>query len=104
MLEQKTKSILFNFRIEFIITSNFSVGLFVAFQTRCLSLEPSPTFVISPMMERTLFQLTEAISAYRIGVVHAPVQYGRSTVIQTLVQVRSLTSISLGWKKISFVF
>jgi hypothetical protein len=39
------------------------------------------------MMERTLFQLTEAICAYRIGVVHAPSQYGRSTIIQTLAQV-----------------
>jgi hypothetical protein len=50
-------------------------------------LEPSSTFIISPMMERTLFQLTQAITAYRIGVIHAPSQYGRSTVIQTLAQV-----------------
>ncbi len=39
-------------------------------------------------MERTLFQLTQAISAYRIGVVHAPSQYGRSAVIHTLAQVK----------------
>jgi hypothetical protein len=39
------------------------------------------------MMERTLFQLTQAISAYRIGVIHAPSQYGRSAVIQTLAMV-----------------
>lgn len=39
------------------------------------------------MMERTLFELTQAISAYRIGVIHAPSQYGRSTIIQTLAQV-----------------
>jgi hypothetical protein len=45
------------------------------------------------MMERTLFQLTQAISAYRIGVIHAPSQYGRSSVIQTLAQVRILIFI-----------
>lgn len=39
-------------------------------------------------MERTLFQLTQAISAYRIGVIHASPQYGRSTIIQNLAQVR----------------
>ncbi len=39
-------------------------------------------------MERTLFQLTQAICAYRIGVVHAPSQYGRSSVIHTLAQVK----------------
>jgi len=38
-------------------------------------------------MERTLFQLTQAICAYRIGVVHATSQYGRSAIIQTLAQV-----------------
>ena len=38
-------------------------------------------------MERTLFQLTQAICAYRIGVVHALPQYGRTTIIQTLAQV-----------------
>jgi len=38
-------------------------------------------------MERTLFQLTQAICAYRIGVVHAPSQYGRSSTVQTLAQV-----------------
>jgi hypothetical protein len=41
------------------------------------------------MMERTLFQLTQAVSAYRIGVVHAPSQYGRSSIVQTLSQVDS---------------
>ncbi|CAF4149034.1 unnamed protein product, partial [Rotaria sp. Silwood1] len=56
---------------------------------------PSSTFIISPMMERTLFQLTQAISAYRIGVVHAPLQYGRSTVIQTLAQLCGTNCISL---------
>ncbi|CAF4982781.1 unnamed protein product, partial [Rotaria sp. Silwood1] len=58
-------------------------------------IEPSSTFIISPMMERTLFQLTQAISAYRIGVVHAPLQYGRSTVIQTLAQLCGTNCISL---------
>ena len=38
-------------------------------------------------MERTLFQLTQAVCAYRIGVVHASSQYGRSAIIQTLAQI-----------------
>ncbi|CAF3428145.1 unnamed protein product [Rotaria socialis] len=58
-------------------------------------IEPSSTFVISPMMERTIFQLTQAICAYRIGVVHAPAQYGRSTIIQTLAQLCGTNCISL---------
>ncbi|CAF4642114.1 unnamed protein product, partial [Rotaria sp. Silwood2] len=58
-------------------------------------IEPSSTFIISPMMERTLFQLTQAICAYRIGVVHAPSQYGRSAVIQTLAQLCGSNCISL---------
>jgi hypothetical protein len=52
-----------------------------------INLEPSTTFIISPMMERTLFQLTQAVCAYRIGVVHASPQYGRSAIVQTLAQV-----------------
>ena len=41
-------------------------------------------------MERTLFQLTQAVCAYRIGVVHALPRYGRTTIIQTLTQVNFL--------------
>lgn len=40
------------------------------------------------MMERTLFELTQAITSYRIGIIHASSQYGRSSIIQTLAQVR----------------
>ncbi len=52
-----------------------------------INLEPSSTFIISPLMERTLLQLTHAISAYRIDVVHAQSQNGRSAIIQTSIQV-----------------
>jgi hypothetical protein len=91
ILEQKIKLILFNFLIEFIIILNLLVfNLFLVFFSFFLlkiNLEPSSTFIISPMIERTLFQLTQAIFAYRIGVIHAPSQYGRSMVIQILSQV-----------------
>ncbi|CAF1514427.1 unnamed protein product, partial [Adineta ricciae] len=50
-------------------------------------IEPSSTFIISPLMERTLFQLTQAVCAYRIGVLHAKPQSGRLTTIQTLAQL-----------------
>ncbi len=46
-------------------------------------------------MERTLFQLTQAISAYRIDVVHAQTQNGRSAIIQTSIQVFFIKIISI---------
>jgi hypothetical protein len=55
------------------------------------------------MMERTLFQLTQAISAYRIGVIHAPSQYGRSAIIQTLAQVEIWIYRILNRMKILFL-
>ncbi|UJR29306.1 hypothetical protein I4U23_010520 [Adineta vaga] len=58
-------------------------------------IEPSSTFIISPLMERTLFQLTQAISSYRIGVLHAKPQYGRSTIIETLAQLCGTNLISV---------
>ena len=48
----------------------------------------SSTFVISPMMERTIFQLSQSISAFRIGLLHGPSQYGRSAIVQCLSQVK----------------
>ncbi|CAF1556278.1 unnamed protein product, partial [Rotaria sordida] len=72
---------------------------FLQFSNRILYnfefIEPSSTFIISPMMERTLFELTQAISAYRIGVVHAPSQYGKSAVIQTLAQLCGTNCINV---------
>ncbi|CAF1088574.1 unnamed protein product [Rotaria sordida] len=72
---------------------------FLQFSNRILYnfefIEASSTFIISPMMERTLFELTQAISAYRIGVVHAPSQYGKSAVIQTLAQLCGTNCINV---------
>lgn len=54
---------------------------------RSFSLDMSTTFVISPMMERTIFQLSQSICAFRIGLLHSPCEYGRSSIVQCLSQV-----------------
>ncbi|CAF1139632.1 unnamed protein product [Adineta steineri] len=66
-------------------------------------MEPSSTFIISPLMERTLFQLTQAICNYRIGVVHAPPQYGRSSSIHTLAQLCGTNFVSVSCNSVTEV-
>jgi len=81
-----TDTLIYNFEFIDITNSFFFLFKFKIYFFK-IYLEPSSTFFISPMMERTLFELSQAISAYRIVVVHAQWQYGRSAIIQTSAQL-----------------